>query len=92
MKQEILTLFSADNWHRVSIQKGDDNILRVMTYTWTHEFVPGHGEVCDPFWELISGPSFTDNVESAKKIAEEEFKRLSGETTYTECWEEPKGK
>jgi hypothetical protein len=90
MNKEILTLYSNDDLYMVSIESRGDETLSVTTYKWTHEIVPGYGEVCDPFWEPISGPSITDNIETSKKLAEEEFQRLTGQKGFKEIWKEPK--
>jgi hypothetical protein len=87
--KEILNLYSINNSYRVSITEETDGNLRVTTSKWTHEIVPGYGEVCDPFWEDISGPSITDTLETAKTIAEDEFRRLTGNKNHKAKWTDP---
>lgn len=90
--KEILDLYSINNCFRVSITEGIGGNLRVTTWKWTHEIVPGYGEVCDPFWEDISGPSITDAIETATTIAEDEFRRLTGNKNHKNTWTNPDSK
>jgi len=85
----MIELFSLNNLYMVSIGTGNDGNFRVTTHQWTHEIVPGYGEVCDPFWEPIYGPSITDTLETAESIAMEEFKRLTGEKAFKTDWTNP---
>jgi len=85
-----MNLYSIDDLHMVTIQARGDELLNVTTYKWTHEVIPGYGEVCDPFWESVSGPSITDNLETAIKLVKEEFQRLTGNENFKEIWNEPK--
>jgi hypothetical protein len=82
-------LFSLNNQYKVSISTGMDGNLRVSTSKWTHEIVPGVGEVCDPYWEVVSGPSITDTLEAAIAIARDEFRRLTGVEAYKTEWTKP---
>jgi hypothetical protein len=82
-------LFSDDCWFRVSVRRHSSGSLQLNTYKWTHEIVEGHGEVCDPFWELISRPTFTDTPERAKSLAAEELQNWSGRSSVREDWKEP---
>jgi hypothetical protein len=90
--REILNPYSMDNCYRVSITKGMDGNLRVTTSKWTHEIVPGYGEVCDPFLEDIGVPSITDTLDTATAIAEDEFYRLTGDKTHKKTWTNPDSK
>ena len=71
-------ILSADSLYKAIICQREDGIVEVVTMKWTREFVPGHGEVCDPFWDCVAGPSLTDNFENAEKIAKEELRNWSG--------------
>jgi len=84
-----LDLYSINNRFMVSISTGSDGNLRVTTYKWTHEIVPGYGEVCDPFWEQVCRSSITDTLEKAITIAEDEFKRLTGNKAFKKSWFNP---
>jgi hypothetical protein len=73
-------ILSADSLYKAIICQREDGIIDVVTMKWAHEFVPGHGEVCDPFWERVGGPSLTDTLENAEKIAKEEMRNWSGQS------------
>ena len=61
---------------KAMIHRRDDGLLQITVWKWTHEVVPGYGEVCEPFWENITdGLSVTDTVESARDIAREELRQ-----------------
>lgn len=89
MTETIEELYSADNWYKVEISRRDDGVLEVVTSKWTHEIVPGYGEVCPPFWEKVWGPSYTDTLVTARKLAIEELQRLSGSSAWKSAWTEP---
>jgi hypothetical protein len=64
------------------ISQRDDGMIEVTTYKWTHEFAPDYGEVCDPFWEKLNGPSFVDTLETGFAVATEQLRNCSGEPLY----------
>ncbi len=71
-------ILSADSLYKAIICQREDGNIDVTTLKCTHEFVPGHGEVCDPYWDQVCGPSITDTLENAEKIAKEEVRSWSG--------------
>lgn len=72
-------VLSADSEYKAEIRRRADGLLEVEIYRWTHEYVPDYDEVCGPFWEPISGPSLTDEFETAQQIAAGELKIYSRE-------------
>jgi len=75
----IKEILSTDSLFKSVISQREDGVLDVVTLKWTHEYVPGHGEVCESFWERVAGPSLTDTLESAENIAKEELRSWSGQ-------------
>jgi len=68
---------SANAQYKVSIFHRGDGLFEIITFRWTHEIVPGYGEVCAPFWESFTTPSLTDDLMIAEKIAKEELRGWS---------------
>ncbi len=83
----MIDFFSLNDRYKVSISKGNDGNYRVTTYEWTH--FEGYSDEWLHYWEEIYGPSITDNEETAKSIAIDEIKRLTGEIAFKTDWIEP---
>ena len=73
MGEVIKEIISPSGKHKAIIRKRDDGNFEVEYFKFTHEIVPGYGEVCEPFWEPIAGKSLVDSLYNAEKVAIDEL-------------------
>ena len=73
-------IFTPSREYKANIILRNDGNYQIKIYKWTHEIVPGVGEVCEPFWsEVRHELRLTDTEDSAQNIAHEELRNVSGE-------------
>ena len=90
MVQTIEEFYSGDNWYKAEILGRSEDVVEVVVFKWTHEIVPGYGEVCAPFWERVAGGRMlADSLPAARSVGVEELERLSGSAGCTTTWTRP---
>ena len=73
-------IFSTSRNFKATIERLDSGNHEVTVYKFTHEIVPGYGEVCEPFWEKVSPMRIlAGTISEAKSVAIEELASISGE-------------
>ena len=73
-------IFSESRTFKATIERIDGGNHEITVFKFTHEFVPGHGEVCALFWERVSPmKTLAGTLSEAKSVAVEELLTLSGE-------------
>ena len=76
----VKEIFSPSRTFKAVIERLDDGNHEVSVFKFTHEVVPGYGEVCAPFWESVSRmKTLAGTLPEAERIAAEELVSLSGE-------------
>jgi hypothetical protein len=76
----IKEIIGPDGKYKAIIELRKDRTYEINILKFTHEIVPGYGEVCDPFWEPVSDTtkSIVDTLSNAEKIAKEKIEEISG--------------